>query len=146
MNNEKRLKKAIKKFSVIENKIFKKSDGSSYFSPMEMPMTAYGRPDWESPKEKSFVILPINNKKSHLNGRFVILEKLPNGLYRIAENPEHKKHKKKHQPPEDPPEDRDADIDDLDKGPHRYPRAQSRRSWRKVGQRLRNIGEEKDAQ
>ena len=145
MNNEERLKRAIRNFASKETGDFRKSDGSSYFSPMEMPMTAHGRPDWESPKEKSFVILPINNKKSSLNGRFVILEKLPNGLYRIAENPQHKKQEKKHPPPEEPPEDRDADIDDLDKGPHRYPRSQSRRSWRKVGQRLRNIGEEKDA-
>ena len=146
MNNKSRLENAINSFFPKGNRL-KKSDGSSYFSPMEMPMTAHGLPDWETPKEKSFVILPINNKKSSLNGRFVILEKLPNGLYRIAENPEHKKHKnKKTDQPDDPPEDRDADIDDLDKGPHRYPRSQSRRSWRKVGQRLRNIGEEKDAQ
>jgi len=144
-NNESRLENAINNFFPKKNRL-RKSDGSSYFSPMEMPMTAHGLPDWDSPKEKSFVILPINNRKSSLNGRFVILEKLPNGLYRIAENPEHKKHRQKKHRHDDPPEDRDADISDLDKGTHRYPRAQSRRSWRKVGQRLRNIGEEKNAQ
>ncbi|NBV82517.1 hypothetical protein EBR57_00105, partial [bacterium] len=99
----------------------------------------------KAPKENSFVILPINNKKSSLNGRFVILEKLSNGLYRIAENPEHKKHEKKDGHAKKDPENRDADIGDLDKGPHRYPRAESGRSWRKVGQKLRNVGKQKDA-
>lgn len=68
--------------------------GSSFESPLMMPMTGEGNPDWDAPDKNSFVMMPINNKKSSLHGRFVILQKLPNGMYKIAEKPTKEKKKK----------------------------------------------------
>lgn len=69
--------------------------GSSFESPLMMPMTGEGNPDWDAPDKNSFVMMPINNKKSSLHGRFVILQKLPNGMYKIAEKPTKEKKKKR---------------------------------------------------
>jgi hypothetical protein len=80
--------------------------GSSFDSPGMMPMTGEGNPDWDAPEKNSFVMMPINNKKSSLHGRFVILQKLPNGMYKIAEKPTKDKKKKS---------DNDDDDDDVNK-------------------------------
>lgn len=69
--------------------------GESFETAIPMPMIMGGGGfDWDSPKENTFVIVPINNKKSSLHGRFVILEKTENGLYRIAKK-EHRKNMSK---------------------------------------------------
>jgi hypothetical protein len=66
--------------------------GNSFETAIHIPMIPGGGGfDWDSPKENSFVIVPINNKKSSLHGRFVVLEKLPNGMYRIAKK-QHRNH------------------------------------------------------
>lgn len=66
--------------------------GDSFETAIPMPMIMGGGGfDWDAPKENTFVIVPINNKKSSLHGRFAVLEKMENGLYRIAK----KEHRKK---------------------------------------------------
>jgi hypothetical protein len=90
--------------------------GSSFNSPMPMPMTSDGSPDWDGPNENSFVMMPINNKKSSLHGRFVILQKLPNGMYKIAEKPSGKKKKTKDDDDDDDGENRDNDEGKVSKG------------------------------
>lgn len=87
--------------------------GSSFNSPMQMPMTSDGSPDWDGPGENSFVMMPINNKKSSLHGRFVILQKLPNGMYKIAEKPSGKKKKSEE---DDDDDNRDKDEGKVNKG------------------------------
>ena len=89
--------------------------GSSFSAPMPMPMTSDGSPDWDGPNENSFVMMPINNKKSSLHGRFVILQKLPNGMYKIAEKPSGKK-KTKDDDDDDDGENRDNDDGKIKKG------------------------------
>ena len=65
--------------------------GNSFETAIPMPMIMGGGGfDWDAPKENTFVIVPINNKKSSLHGRFAVLEKMSNGLYRIAKK-EHRK-------------------------------------------------------
>jgi hypothetical protein len=89
-----------------------KGDGTSYKSPMIMPLSEDGSPDWESVSIKKFVMMPVNNKKSALHGRFVILEKLPNGLYRVAEDVEQTEKKNKRHKQDD---DDDYDADETPK-------------------------------
>jgi len=89
-----------------------KGDGMSYKSPMIMPLSEDGSPDWESVSIKKFVMMPVNNKKSALHGRFVILEKLPNGLYRVAEDVEQTEKKNKRHKQDD---DDDYDADETPK-------------------------------
>ena len=90
--------------------------GSSFNSPMPMPMTSDGSPDWDGPNENSFVMMPINNKKSSLHGRFVILQKLPNGMYKIAEKPSGKEKKTKDGDDDDDRDNRDNDEGKVSKG------------------------------
>lgn len=89
-----------------------KGDGTSYRSPMIMPLASDGSPDWESVSINKFVMMPVNNKKSALHGRFVILEKLPNGLYRVAEDVEQTEKKNKRHKQDD---DDDYDADETPK-------------------------------
>lgn len=92
-----------------------KSLGSSYETAKMMPFKN-GRPDWESVDAHTFVIIPINNRKSSLHGRFVVLEKLSNGLYKIARNPAHTKKNDEHYDDwEDERDDRDLDVEHLEK-------------------------------
>jgi hypothetical protein len=58
-------------------------------------------------------MMPINNKKSSLHGRFVILQKLPNGMYKIAEKPSGKKKKSEE---DDDDDNRDKDEGKVNKG------------------------------
>ena len=79
---------------------------------MIMPLASDGSPDWESVSINKFVMMPVNNKKSALHGRFVILEKLPNGLYRVAEDVEQTEKKNKRHKQDD---DDDYDADETPK-------------------------------
>lgn len=53
-----------------------------------LPRMLSGKHDWEGAKHHSFVMIRINNKKSDLDGRHVILERTKNGTYRIARRPD----------------------------------------------------------
>lgn len=93
-------------------------------SAIHMPVAASGKFDWEGVAPKSFVIVPINNKKSSLHGRFVILEKMENGLYRVAkrENGNDEKEEKK----KESLENRNKDVEKIEK--YNIGAAMSRRS------------------
>lgn len=107
-----------------------KSLGSSYETAKMMPFKD-GRPDWESVDAHTFVIIPINNKKSSLHGRFVVLEKLPKGLYKIAKNPAHTKKNDEHYDDwEDERDDRDLDVEHLEKDKNEIAKAIGKRTRR----------------
>ena len=78
--------------------------GQSYDQPIPLPMLANGMPDWEAPDLDSFVSLVLKNAKG-LEGRVVVLKRLPNGMYTIATDSAESKH----------PEDRDKDKSKLRK-------------------------------
>jgi len=93
-------------------------------SAMHMPSTSSGKFDWEGVAPKSFVIVPINNKKSSLHGRFVILEKMENGLYRVAKREKSEDSKEKEK--KESIEDRRKDVEHVEK--YNVGAAMSRRS------------------
>ena len=64
--------------------------GHSYSQPLPMPMTPEGMPDWEAPDVGSYVSYAIDN--GPLKGRVVVLHRMHNGLYSIAEDDSHIKH------------------------------------------------------
>lgn len=101
---EKRM--AIRKMKTGKKKSFNKSVpmGRTYDQPLPMPMLSSGMPDWEGPDLMNYVLMNINNEKSSLHGRSVVLQRMANGLYRIATE-SYTKH----------PEDRDKDIAKLRK-------------------------------
>lgn len=64
--------------------------GHSYSQPLPMPMTPEGMPDWEAPDVGAYVSYAIDN--GPLKGRVVVLHRMQNGLYSIAEDDSHIKH------------------------------------------------------
>jgi len=64
--------------------------GQSYAQPLPMPMTSEGMPDWEAPDVGTYVSYAIDN--GPLKGRVVVLHRMENGLYSIAEDDSHTKH------------------------------------------------------
>lgn len=65
---------------------FKKSVtlGHAYNQPLPMPMRPDGMPDWEAPGLGSFVSFIL--ERGPLKGKVVILKRLENGMYVIAED------------------------------------------------------------
>ena len=61
-----------------------------------LPRMLNGEHDWDGARKNSFVMIRINNKKSDLDGRHVILERTENGTYRIAKRPDSHNHKCDH--------------------------------------------------
>lgn len=98
--------------------------GRVYDQPLPMPMLASGLPDWEAPDLMSYVLFNINNEKSNLHGRSVVLQRMANGLYRIASE-SYTKH----------PEDRDKDIAKLRKEGKDVPNAPSKKKTKKTFQK-----------
>lgn len=78
--------------------------GRTYDQPIPMPMLSNGMPDWSAPDLNSYVSLVLNGSKA-LQGRVVVLHRLPNGMYRIAADETGVKN----------PQDRDKDKDKLKK-------------------------------
>lgn len=68
---------------------FKKSVtlGHTYNQPLPMPMRQDGMPDWDAPNLGSFVSFSL--ERGPLKGKVVILKRLPNGMYVIAEDKFH---------------------------------------------------------
>jgi hypothetical protein len=98
--------------------------GRVYDQPLPMPMLASGLPDWEAPDLMSYVLFNIHNEKSQLHGRSVVLQRMANGLYRIASE-SYTKH----------PEDRDKDIAKLRKEGKDVPNAPSKKKTKKTFQK-----------
>ena len=98
--------------------------GRVYDQPLPMPMLTSGLPDWEAPDLMSYVLFNINNEKSQLHGRSVVLQRMANGLYRIASE-SYTKH----------PEDRDKDIAKLRKEGKDVPNAPSKKKTKKTFQK-----------
>lgn len=61
-----------------------------------LPRMLSGAHDWNAPRKNSFVMIRINNRKSDLDGRHVILERTENGTYRIAKRPDSHNEKRDH--------------------------------------------------
>ncbi|NBV35885.1 MAG: hypothetical protein EBR94_01270 [Bacteroidetes bacterium] len=94
--------------------------GNSFETAIPMPTIMGGNAfDWDAPKANTFVIVPINNKKSSLHGRFVVLEKMENGLYKIAK----KDHRKKMSEEEEKMEEKKRKIADTDLDKERIEKA-----------------------
>jgi len=53
-------------------------------SPAMMPIMENDAADWNEPEPGSLVTMTIRNKKSHLYGKTILLERLKNGLYKIV--------------------------------------------------------------
>jgi hypothetical protein len=98
--------------------------GRVYDQPLPMPMLTSGLPDWEAPDLMSYVLFNIHNEKSQLHGRSVVLQRMANGLYRIASE-SYTKH----------PEDRDKDIAKLRKEGKDVPNAPSKKKTKKTFQK-----------
>ena len=98
--------------------------GRVYDQPLPMPMLASGLPNWDAPDLMSYVLFNINNEKSNLHGRSVVLQRMANGLYRIASE-SYTKH----------PEDRDKDIAKLRKEGKDVPNAPSKKKTKKTFQK-----------
>lgn len=77
--------------------------GQSFAAPMPMPYRDDGLPDWDAPTMGSFVSFALEN--GPLKGRVVVLKRLENGMYIIAEDDSKSKHT----------EDRDKDKSKLEK-------------------------------
>lgn len=58
--------------------------GHAYNQPLPMPMRADGMPDWDSPQPGLFVSFAL--ERGPLKGKVVILKRLANGMYVIAED------------------------------------------------------------
>lgn len=63
--------------------------GHAYNQPLPMPMRSDGMPDWDAPDLGAFVSFVL--ERGPLKGKVVILKRLPNGMYVIAEDKFHAK-------------------------------------------------------
>ena len=87
--------------------------GHSYSQPLPMPMTPEGMPDWEAPDVGAYVSYAIDN--GPLKGRVVVLHRMQNGLYSIAEDDSRIKHAANRDLDRSKLEkDEDADTEDME--------------------------------
>ena len=87
--------------------------GHSYSQPLPMPITSEGMPDWEAPDVGAYVSYAID--KGPLKGRVVVLHRMENGLYSIAEDDSHAKHVANRDLDTSKLEkDEDADVEDME--------------------------------
>ena len=87
--------------------------GHSYSQPLPMPITSEGMPDWEAPDVGAYVSYAID--KGPLKGRVVVLHRMENGLYSIAEDDSHIKHVANRDLDTSKLEkDEDADVEDME--------------------------------
>lgn len=89
--------------------------GALFEAAQMLPRMIGGGYDWDSPQEKTFVMIRIHNKNSKLHDRYIILERTEHG-YKIARQNDKKdddqKNEKKHP---DEVEKLEKDIDTIEK-------------------------------